>query len=130
MKTFLAALGLFSLVAASAVAADDPAAWPRRQVTVVVPFGAGGTTDVFGRIVASHLQAKYNQPYFPEKESDEQSVRNAIRIRVEGEPKPVEVSELRTRLKPLTELSTDRIHYYIPRDLKAEATRLRREWER
>ncbi|WP_422924271.1 HD domain-containing protein [Singulisphaera sp. PoT] len=76
------------------------------------------------------VKAKYNQPYFPEKESDEQSVRNAIRIRVEGEPKPVEVSELRTRLKPLTELSTDRIHYYIPRDLKAEATRLRREWER
>ncbi len=67
-KTFLAALGLFCLAATaapapSARAADDPAAWPKRQVTIVVPFGAGGTTDVFGRIVASHLQAKYNQAF-------------------------------------------------------------------
>jgi len=67
-KAFLAALGLFCLAAAApavavAVAADDPAAWPRRQVTIVVPFGAGGTTDVFGRIVAAHLQAKYNQAF-------------------------------------------------------------------
>ncbi len=69
MKTFLAALGLFSLVAASAVAADDPAAWPKRQVTVVVPFGAGGTTDVFGRIIAAHLQAKYNQPFVIENKA-------------------------------------------------------------
>jgi hypothetical protein len=27
------------------------------------------------------LNAKYNQPYFPEKESDEQSVKTAIRLR-------------------------------------------------
>ncbi|HYF56243.1 MAG TPA: tripartite tricarboxylate transporter substrate-binding protein, partial [Salinarimonas sp.] len=42
------------------------AAWPQRQVTVVVPFGAGGTTDVFARIIAESLQAKYGQPFIVE----------------------------------------------------------------
>jgi HD superfamily phosphohydrolase len=76
------------------------------------------------------VKAKYNQPYFPEKESDEQSVKNAIRVRVEGEPKPIEVSRLRPRLTPLTQEPVDRIRYYIPRDLKEEALRLRAEWDR
>ncbi len=26
--------------------------WPQRQVTIIVPFTAGGTTDLFGRLVA------------------------------------------------------------------------------
>ena len=76
------------------------------------------------------VKAKYNQPYFPEKESDEQSVKNAIRVIVEGEAKPVEVSKLRPRLKPLTEVPVDRIRYYIPKDLKADANRLRDDWSK
>jgi uncharacterized protein len=39
------------------------------------------------------VKGKYNQPYFPEKEDDERSVNNAIRIRVDGESKPVEISD-------------------------------------
>ena len=49
------------------------------------------------------VKGKYNQPYFPEKESDEQSVKNAIRVIVKGEPRPIEVSKLLPRLKPLTQ---------------------------
>jgi uncharacterized heparinase superfamily protein len=37
--------------------------WPQRQVTIVVPFSAGGTTDMFGRILAQGLQQKYGTPF-------------------------------------------------------------------
>jgi hypothetical protein len=75
------------------------------------------------------VKAKYNQPYFPEKESDEQSVKNAIRVVIEGESTPVEVSKLLPRLKPLTQEPVDRVRYYLPKDLQADAKRLRDDWK-
>ena len=33
--------------------------WPQRQVTIVVPFGAGGSADLLARILATHMQAKF-----------------------------------------------------------------------
>ena len=46
-----------SLIAALAVASAIAAAqdWPTRPITMVVPFGAGGGTDVVGRMIAPHL---------------------------------------------------------------------------
>lgn len=75
------------------------------------------------------VKAKYNQPYFPEKESDEQSVKNAIRVKMGGDAKPVEVSKLLPRLKPLTEEPVDRNRYYLPRELQAKAKNLRENWK-
>jgi tripartite-type tricarboxylate transporter receptor subunit TctC len=37
--------------------------WPQRQVTIVVPFTAGGTTDMFARMLAQGLQQKYGSPF-------------------------------------------------------------------
>ena len=53
-----------ALIAALGLAGDAQAQanWPQRQVTIVVPFSAGGTTDMFGRILANALQAKFGQP--------------------------------------------------------------------
>jgi HD superfamily phosphohydrolase len=78
---------------------------------------------------ADRLRAKDYQPYFPEKESDEQSVHNAIRVKVEGEAKPIEVFKLLRRLDPQVEKPADRVRYYIPKELQAEAKRLRAEWK-
>ena len=53
----------------SAVAATVPAAaqdWPARQVTIVVPFSAGGTTDMFARMLANGLQQKYGTAFVVE----------------------------------------------------------------
>ncbi len=53
-------------VALAAVALTSPAQsqdWPKKQVTIVVPFTAGGTTDMFGRILAQGLQQKYGTPF-------------------------------------------------------------------
>lgn len=74
-----------------------------------------------------NVKAKYNQPYFPEKETDEQSVKNAIRVMIGG--KPVEVSTLLERLKPLTQEPIDRVRYYIPKDLHEQAKQLRATWK-
>ena len=76
------------------------------------------------------LKAKYNQPYFPEKESDEQSASNAIRILKSDSPHPVEVSQLLQRLHPITRESRDRFRYYVPGDVQPEAKKLLNQWKR
>ena len=40
-------------------AADD---YPSRPIRVIVPFGAGGPTDVFTRVIAEELRKSLNQP--------------------------------------------------------------------
>ncbi len=72
------------------------------------------------------VKAKYHRPYFPEKEPDEQSVKNAIRIMVGG--KPIEISSLLERLKPLTQEPVDRVRYYLPKELHGQAVALKSAW--
>ena len=50
-----------SLLAACALLAFSlPAqAWPDKPLRMIVPFAAGGTTDVIARIVAERLTAKF-----------------------------------------------------------------------
>src|SRR6476619_4335264 len=40
--------------------------WPSRPVAVVVPFGAGGNTDMMARLAAQHLAAKFGQSFVVE----------------------------------------------------------------
>jgi len=40
--------------------------WPTRPVTVIVPFGAGGNTDMMARLAAQHLSSKFGQPFIIE----------------------------------------------------------------
>ena len=40
--------------------------WPTRSVTVIVPFGAGGNTDMMARLGAQHLTAKFGQTFVVE----------------------------------------------------------------
>jgi HD superfamily phosphohydrolase len=85
--------------------------------------------DIEMYCLVDRVKAKYNQPYFPEKEDDEQSVKNAIRIRVDGEPKPIEISNRLTRLKTVTGAPAAKVRYYIPKDLQKDAERLRSQWK-
>ena len=60
-----------AVVAAAAlgvVAVDDAAAqkWPEKTVRIVTPFGPGGGTDIFARILAQRLTEVLGQQFFVE----------------------------------------------------------------
>lgn len=65
MKRFLGqlALGLASALAAAPAAAQD---YPRRPVQLVIPYTAGGATDVLARMVADGLSTRLGQRVVPE----------------------------------------------------------------
>jgi len=50
-------------ISASAAIADD---YPSRPVKVIVPFGAGGPTDVYTRAIAEELRKSLHQPFIME----------------------------------------------------------------
>ncbi|HEY0440550.1 MAG TPA: tripartite tricarboxylate transporter substrate binding protein [Xanthobacteraceae bacterium] len=62
-RTILAAVAALLAVAPGASAQDK---WPERQVTIIAPFTAGGTADMFARIFAQHMQQKYGTPFVVE----------------------------------------------------------------
>jgi len=53
------AAGAVTLPAVSRIARAQ--AYPNRPITLIVPFGAGGPTDVFARIVAEHMSRTLGQ---------------------------------------------------------------------
>ena len=59
-------LCLAALVVSAFVAPAQAQDWPSRQVTIIVPFTAGGTTDMFARILSQGLQQKYGTPFIVE----------------------------------------------------------------
>ena len=50
------------LTAAAASVARSQEVWPRKPLTVVVPFGAGGSADLVARIFGQKFQDKYGVP--------------------------------------------------------------------
>ena len=65
MKTLIVA-GLALLGLAGTEQAQDAAAWPQKQVTVVVPFGAGGSPDLVARILTERFTRLWGQQVFVE----------------------------------------------------------------
>ena len=64
MRNWIITAALAALAAIGPGQAQE--AWPQRQVLVIVPFTAGGTTDMFGRIFAQAMQQKYGTPFIVE----------------------------------------------------------------
>lgn len=66
-KRMLATCGLSVLAAAGAMVAPTQAQdYPTRNITMIVPFAAGGPTDVIARIITSHMQQTLGQTFIIE----------------------------------------------------------------
>src|SRR5581483_3452971 len=66
LRAFLA---LALLLVSSLAQAEDPASFPSRPITILVPFAAGGSSDVVMRIVAKVASQTFGQPIVIENRS-------------------------------------------------------------
>src|SRR5688572_29150292 len=58
-RSAVAALGAAAMLFAAPVLAQD---FPNRPITMIVPFAAGGPTDVVARLVAEQMSKTLGQP--------------------------------------------------------------------
>jgi len=65
MRTARALVWALAL-AISALPQARAQSWPDRPVKIIVTFGAGGTADILGRIVAAELSQEYRQQFYVE----------------------------------------------------------------
>jgi tripartite-type tricarboxylate transporter receptor subunit TctC len=61
MRGIFAAFASTLMVVASPACAQEGNAWPQRQVTIVVPFAAGGGNDIMARTVAEKMSRTLGQ---------------------------------------------------------------------
>jgi tripartite-type tricarboxylate transporter receptor subunit TctC len=59
-------MGLLTMAAIRPATGPALAAWPERNIRVVVPFSAGGNTDVIARIVAEAMATRLGRPFVVE----------------------------------------------------------------
>src|SRR5262249_11154026 len=64
---FLLAAGLALSVSGAAAAADPPASFPNRPIRMIVPFPAGGPSDIVARLIGHTMSQNWGQPVGIEK---------------------------------------------------------------
>jgi len=69
MKSARRSTLLIMALAFGAATASAQDKWPDRQFTLIVPFSAGGSTDIAARVIAKHLQERLGQTAVVENKS-------------------------------------------------------------
>jgi tripartite-type tricarboxylate transporter receptor subunit TctC len=70
LRTSVAAAGMLAVGTLVAPARSSPLqTWPARPLTVIVPFAAGGPTDMLARVLGEHIRASLGQPVLIENVS-------------------------------------------------------------
>jgi tripartite-type tricarboxylate transporter receptor subunit TctC len=65
MRSFIIGIAFAALPALGSATAQT-SDWPTRAVTVIVPFTAGGNTDIMARIASQRLAEEFKQPFVVE----------------------------------------------------------------
>jgi tripartite-type tricarboxylate transporter receptor subunit TctC len=78
--TLVPAVGLACLVASTGAAAQAGDTYPNRTVRIVVPFPAGGPTDILSRVVAQRLSEVWGQPVVIENQPGANTAIAAARV--------------------------------------------------
>ncbi len=78
LLTALTAVAAGAWLATTAVYAQD--AWPSKPVRLVIPWGAGGATDVVGRMLAEELRADLGQSFVVENQTGASGMIGAARV--------------------------------------------------
>ena len=76
MYRFVCAVTLLLTAAGSAAGQD----WPARQVTMVVPYAAGGGVDILGRMLAPHMSDRLGQQVVIENAGGAGGVTGTLRV--------------------------------------------------
>jgi tripartite-type tricarboxylate transporter receptor subunit TctC len=76
-REILASLGA---LAVPAPALSQPTTYPSKGVTIIVPFSAGGTADIFARMVGEHLNKLWRQPFVIENVGGAGSIVGVTRV--------------------------------------------------
>jgi len=70
LKTIQRAIcALFLLALAGPALAQEPRPYPNRTVRIIVPFPAGGPTDILARVIAQRMSEDWGQPVVVENRS-------------------------------------------------------------
>jgi HD superfamily phosphohydrolase len=73
--------------------------------------------------LSDRVRGKYRQPYREEKEPENQSAVNTIRVLVDG--KPLAIGQHLPRLSAVIAPPQDRVLYYVPKEVRGDAIALR-----
>jgi tripartite-type tricarboxylate transporter receptor subunit TctC len=79
MKGFRAAF-LAGLCIAASLGNANATDWPTRPVKIVVPFGAGGQSDIVARLFAQSLSERFKQTFFIENDAGAGGARASIGV--------------------------------------------------
>jgi tripartite-type tricarboxylate transporter receptor subunit TctC len=80
MTTRCLALALLALLIGSAAAQERPDAFPSRSIKIVVPFPAGGPSDVLARMIGQKMTEDWGQPVVVENRPGANTVLGAQQV--------------------------------------------------
>src|SRR5712691_12743409 len=116
------------LMTGSATAQERPDAYPNRAVRIIVPFPAGGPTDILTRVVAQRLSEVWGQPVVVENQPGANTAIAAARV---AKMPPdgytlFAVMDVTMVLNPITarNLAYDPLRYFAPITLASKNTSL------
>jgi len=106
---------------------EEPDAWEVALTDWVAKHTEYQPADAY--VLRDNFETQVYSAYTPEPDTEDASPMNAIRVVRSAEEGPVEISQVLTRLQAVTNKAAETTRYYVPRELREEARKLREQWK-